>query len=84
MNKTKEGILEKHLPTPDSDDTDSILSAMDEYADLVAVAFAEWNDSEKFLYCYMGEGVYKYIHAKLGAFIPSDLYQYWIEKVYNK
>lgn len=91
MSKTKEEILGNH-PRRTHDgilgevghyNEPDVHSAMDEYAAVMTVAFAEWKDGERFLYCYMGEGVYKYIHAKLGAFLPNDLYNYWIENVYK-
>lgn len=89
MSKTKEEILSKY-PRRTHDgilgevghyNESDVHSAMGEYAAVMAVAFAEWKEKET-------EDIgYGYFHIKIlqdSAYNYSELYQYWIEKVYNK
>lgn len=95
---SKEDILDKHVSDFKSLITKgnitcigvpygSALSAMQEYADQekekVAVAFAEWKD-ENTTKDENGCFVIWYRNADTFSYNYSDLYQYFINNVYNK
>lgn len=88
MYMNKEEILDKHTFTKMSMtkyQREDVLNVMQEFADQekekVSVAFAEWKDKET-------EDIgYGYFHIKIlqdSAYTNSDLYQYFINNVYNQ
>lgn len=88
---SKEEILEKHsVITPHQHEElyykSEVLPAMQEYTDQekekVAVAFAEWKENKT--YVVNGNFVYLTSEWAVSFYNNSDLYQYFIENIYNK
>lgn len=84
---TKEEILQskvQHIMT--MTDYNNILSAMTEYADQEsekrAVAFAEWKDKKT--YIVNSSSIFLTSEGSVSFDNYSDLYQYFIENIYNK
>lgn len=73
---SKEEILEKCMSeSPMETGSETVcLEAMSEYAEKVAVAFAEWKDKEGWRRDYQEQSTHSYL----------DHYQYFINNVYNQ
>lgn len=88
---SKRLILNKHLKN-NSDSFDrfyreDVESAMDEHAQQVAVAFAEWKDRDtQFVEEKSSVKLYVITHTMFSGkkYNNQNLYQYFIDNVYNK